>query len=124
MGVDVQFGVEGAEWKPDHSLAKRIYELLDVETFVKQLPSGWLKIGSLERYYGPGYERGSWPRIYGALRALQAMYPGHRVTYGGDNFDVEESSEVTPELLDEYWTHWLGPDGDAYHDRHAPKETT
>lgn len=114
MGVDVQIGIEGAEWLPDHPLAFRVLELLEVEEYIDQLDNGWLEIGSAYRFYGPGYERGYWPQIYGALRALMAMYPDKRITYGGDGYDVDQNPDVTPERLDEIWAHWLGPDGDAY----------
>lgn len=64
------------------------------------------------RYWGPGYERGDWPAIYGAIRLMQALFPEARVFYGGDTSD--DGLECTPELLDEYWAHFLSADGDDY----------
>lgn len=67
------------------------------------------------RLYGVGYERGDWPAIYGAIRLMQAAFPGRPIHYGGDNID--EHVAVTDESLAALWAHWLGPDGDAYRER-------
>ena len=61
------------------------------------------------RYWGPGYERGDWPSIYGAIRLLQTAFPTARVFYGGDSDDAAE--EVTEDLLQEMWEHFMGPNG-------------
>lgn len=119
MGVDVQIGIEGVEWLPEHPLAERVQELLGDPGWngLVTQHDGWLEISSMERYYGPGYERGSWPRIYGGLRALAAMYPDARITYGGDGVEVWECPDATPEALEQIWSHWLGENGDAYRRR-------
>lgn len=70
-------------------------------------------VSTLARYYGPGYERGDWPTIYGAIRVLQAAFRGAKVFYGGDSSD--DGVECTDEYLAEIWRHFLGHDGDAYH---------
>jgi hypothetical protein len=67
------------------------------------------------RYWGPGYERGNWPGIYGAIRLLQHLFPEAKVYYDGDSSD--DGLEVTDDLCDEYWAHWLGPNGDDYRAR-------
>lgn len=72
-------------------------------------------VGTMARYYGPGYERGDWPSIYGAIRVLQAAFPEAKVYYGGDSTD--DGLECTEELLAEVWEHFLGPHGDDYRAR-------
>lgn len=73
-----------------------------------------IEVNTGMRYYGPGYERGDWPTIAGAILCLRAALPlGCRVFYGGDTTD--DGPEATDELLAEYGLHWLGPDGDSYH---------
>ena len=67
------------------------------------------------RYWGPGYERGDWPGIFGAIRLLQAAFPSARVFYGGDSTD--HGLECTEELLGEYWEHFTGPNGNDYRER-------
>lgn len=64
------------------------------------------------RYYGPGYERGNWAAIYGAIRILQSLFPEAKVFYGGDS--VDDGVECTSEFLEGIWLHLLGPQGDAY----------
>lgn len=70
------------------------------------------ELNTLERYYGIGYERGDWPGIYGAIRALQHLFPDGKVFYGSDVDD--DGRECSAEHLDMLWGHWLSPDGDAY----------
>lgn len=72
---------------------------------------------TLWRFYGPGYERGDWPRIYGAIIALRSALPHCRVFYGGDSTD--NGTEATPEFLESVWAHWIGPEGTAYRDEIA-----
>lgn len=74
-----------------------------------------IEFGTLERYYGPGYERGYWPGIYAAIMAMRHAFPGRQVFYGGDT--TQDAEAVTDERLDAIWQHWLGPDGDNYYGR-------
>ncbi|GGO86708.1 hypothetical protein GCM10011584_09680 [Nocardioides phosphati] len=67
---------------------------------------------TLSRYYGEHYERGDWPRIYGAIRVMQAAFPGARVFYGGDTTD--DGEECTDEMLTRIWRHFLSPNGNDY----------
>lgn len=73
------------------------------------------------RYWGPGYERGNWPGIYGAIRLLRAAFPSARVFYGGDTVDV--APEFTEETATEFWAHFVGPSGNAYRDRWTANPT-
>lgn len=76
-----------------------------------------IELNTLSRYYGPDYERGSWPSIFAMIRVLQAALPQCSIYYGGDTTD--DGEEVTPEMLEGIWRHWLGPDGDGYHNRRS-----
>jgi len=61
-----------------------------------------------ERFYGPGYERGSWPNIKAAIQATGAT------AYGSDD-GAYAMVDITPrliELLDEHWaTYGQGEGG-------------
>lgn len=48
-------------------------------------PEGLLRINTMSRYYGPGYERGHWPSIKLVGELLDALLPGCKVWYGGDS---------------------------------------
>jgi hypothetical protein len=65
-----------------------------------------------QRYYGHGYERGSWPHLYGGIRAMQAAFPGRTVYYGGDSGGYTE--ECTPEFLEDLWQLFARPDHNNY----------
>lgn len=71
-----------------------------------------VEVYTLTRYYGPGYERGPWPIIFGAIVTLQAAFPNASVYYGSDSDD--DGLLVTEEFLDEMWQHYLGPNGQDY----------
>lgn len=74
-----------------------------------------VEVQTLDRYYGKGYERGDWPRIYGGIRVLQAAFPEARVFYGSDSSD--DGEECTEEFLAGVWAHFLSPAGDNYRSR-------
>ena len=57
------------------------------------------------RYYGPGYERGPWPRIAGVLMALHAAPNVETVWYFGDCSDGDEP--FTPERVQEFIAHYM-----------------
>jgi hypothetical protein len=124
MGVDVEIAVEGAtEWRHDHRLAKEALNLIGADhgRWV-QVIDGALVISGMSRYYGPGYERGPWPQIYAAIRAVREMYPCHVVRYGGDIADWQYHAIADDEYLEKVWRHWLGPHGDDYHSRPTQPE--
>ncbi|TIC78798.1 hypothetical protein [Nocardioides sp. GY 10127] len=136
MGVDVNLYVE-ADPNPERlAKAEEFFiarsDLADTDDrfphalilTVDDLSSGRprVEVNTLSRYYGPCYERGNWPRIYGAIRVLQAAFPGEKVFYGGDSSD--DGVECTEEYLAEVWAHFLGPNGDAYRTRMAAARNT
>ena len=54
---------------------------------------------SLQRYFGPHYTRGSWPRILYHLIQLMGSTNVKKVWYGGDCGMI--LTECTPEYIDE-----------------------
>ena len=123
MGIDVNLYAEGHV--SDERLAEATAYMLDrcyiVDTFDGKFPAlerdnsydhPRIRVSTMSRYYGAGYERGDWPSIYGAIRLLQTALPGCVVHYGGDTDD--DAPEVTEESLAETWAHFLGPNGDDY----------
>ena len=57
------------------------------------------------RYYGIGYERGSWPGIYAVARWLAGNIEG-TVYYGGDSSDPENFATFDSQQ-EELWDHFL-----------------
>ena len=76
--------------------------------------SNRVEVETMLRYYGPGYERGPWPQIYGMIRVLEAAMPVPSVIHYGGDYD-EDATPVTTETLESTWAHFLGPDGRAYY---------
>ena len=69
---------------------------------------------SLDRYYGPGYERGWWPEIYNVIVVMRSALPNCTIHYGSDSDDYQDIEETTEEDLDQMWDYWLSPDGLNY----------
>lgn len=65
------------------------------------------KISSLSRYYGPGYERGSWSEICGTLMSLFASPNVKRVWYFGDCIDLESAEPITPDGVLDICRHYM-----------------
>lgn len=64
------------------------------------------------RYYGKGYERGSWPTIRGVAEYLEHAFPGATVYYGGDSSGVCATpfdEAARKELNDHYLTFGHSP---------------
>lgn len=122
MGLDVNLYVE-AEITDEYLQLASAYMRSKVEEFVvddmpaleKEAVDGRTRIvvNTWTRYYGFNYERGPWPEIYGAIRVLQAMFPGYPVYYGPDTTDTGEA--VTEAFLEEMWGHFLSPRGRDYY---------
>ena len=61
-------------------------------------------IDTYSRYYGKGYERGSWPDICSVLMLLFACPNVKRVWYGGDSSDPPE---ISREQVNEISMHFM-----------------
>lgn len=105
MGVDACIYVktsDGAEPKLCYSMPEGAAiiraEGLAIEGSTHEVEQRW-------RYYGPGYERGSWPRIAAVLLALMAGENVETVWYFGDCSDGDEP--FTRERLEQYNKHYI-----------------
>ena len=78
-------------------------------------PEARVKVSTGMKFYGHGYERGDWPRIYAAIRMMQVALRHCEIFYGGDTTDY--GIPCTTEFLESVWDHWCGQNGDAYHNR-------
>ena len=120
MGIDAQFAVEC-----DPALDASIKAALGDDGHGYPALRRWgidgnmrlLSISTLDRYYGPGYERGDWPTIAGTIATLRQFGP----TWYYSDVDKGPEDRPQPAWTDqdgwEMWQHYLGPDGDAYHAR-------
>lgn len=91
MGVDVEifFQCDGQpEFERDLPAGFKVCGIPDYQQDFA--PGSTHSIGTLERYYGPGYERGSWPDICSVLMLLHACPQVSKVWYGGDSYDPPE----------------------------------
>lgn len=88
--------------------------------------SGWTvyTINNMDRYYGPGYERGHWPSIYAYIRFLRSYIPmlTHDdvkvdVWYGGDS--DEDYDLATDDLLNLHWTLFISEGRESYTGSHG-----
>jgi len=55
-------------------------------------------------YYGPGYERGSWPTLAALIEMLGHRIPNSTVWYGEDSSGQVELA--TEKWLREMWNYW------------------
>lgn len=120
MGVDVNLYAEGAVSDAELAAANAYLDerLYGRDTYYEH----WLarseyghdriEFCTLSRYYGPSYERGDWPTIYGYILAMRAALPNCVVRYGGDT--DPDAPEADDEYLAEIWEHFLGPHGADY----------
>lgn len=126
VGIDCEIYVEGEVTEEGLSVAeaymmKRVPSFKwrddenDVLLSVHEYPEPRVVVNTLARYYGEGYERGDWPEIYAAIRAMQGAFPERTVFYMGDVSTY--GTECTPEFLEEHWIHWQSPKGFGYRDR-------
>jgi len=74
------------------------------------------------RYYGPGYERGPWPRIAAVLMALHASKDVEAVWYFGDC--SEEDEPFTPQRVQEFSAHYMANGDRPYRSPSGPSHCT
>jgi hypothetical protein len=77
--------IDGIAWHSGHEQRRCIQ--VDTENIwdvPKRDTDQLLEIKSLDRYYGIGYARGSFPRIYITAKWIQHNLPDAKVYYGGD----------------------------------------
>lgn len=130
MGVDVELFVWTARELSDRDILDLSYRAvealgrdlfwLDVEekrhAFVRESDPGYslaswdsgrgtlIKLNSLARYYGPGYERGPFPEFFMLWQWLRINLEGCVIWYGGDCSDMLE--RLTEAREHEILVHW------------------
>src|SRR3954470_2364869 len=110
MGLDVNLYVGGTVTDEEFERGKDAFTdrvVAGCEGDDIELVRGWenrVELSTYARYWGPGYERGSWPWIHTWIRALRAAFPGKPIHYGSDSDD--DAPEVSDAMLAEYWAHW------------------
>lgn len=126
MGVDVNMYVLGTATDEELAEAEKYMEARvggmawghpETRPLLRRAdyPDLRIELDTGSRYYGPGYERGHWPTIAAAILCMRVAFGGRDVYYGGDTTD--DGLLADDNLLTAYWLHFLGPDGDSYHDR-------
>lgn len=118
MGIDVNMYATGTV--TDEQFAEAV-AYLELHLGKPEYGDAWIEhdrdegriyFQSMDRYYGPGYERGYWPSIYSEILALRTALPGCSVHYGSDTSD--DADEIDDAELARIWEHWLGPHGQDY----------
>jgi len=84
----------------------------DDSHWFESCPGAGIRLHTLDRYYGPGYERGPWPRIAGHIEWLRHRFPDGKVWYGGDSGDT--LNKVTDAFMAGMWKHWATVGGEPY----------
>lgn len=111
MGLDMMILVRGNPTAQQIENAQKWFADRNIEVhFSPDSWAGGLSIWTGERYYGPVYERGNWPKIYGMVRAVRHLFPDSEIVYGDENMEPGEPV-TTDDDLEAIWQHYLGPDG-------------
>lgn len=124
MGIDVELRAVGTISDADLEAARDFFrtrgmgDMDSTESYDDNLVriSNGVNFATLERFWGPGYERGDWPKIASWILALGAAFPDCKIIYHGDSDDKQDDlrNEMTTERFEEYWAHWLSPHGGDY----------
>lgn len=121
FGADTFYKNNSAHGSEESDLAKnRVFFLRQVSWREPEEDGRFVyTINNLERYYGPGCERGYWPQIYAYIRFLRAYIPlltknevEVDVWYGGD--DGSCYALMTDDVLNEYWALFVKEGRESY----------
>lgn len=94
MGIDVEIFFKANDKFNGYVYLPDDYEWRDVGRNNK--PEGATHyISTFDRFYGPEYARGTWPRICAALMSLLACEGVEKVWYFGDCDDPEGEQPIT-----------------------------
>ncbi len=65
-----------------------------------------------DRYYGDGYERGHWPRLFAIIKWMSLNFTDGVVHYGSDlNDDIQPIDDASLDML---WRHWAAHGNTPY----------
>lgn len=114
MGLDLMIVVRGNVSPEQIEIAQEWFTERNIEVhFSPDSWAGGLSIWTGDRYYGPTYERGDWPKIYGLIRAVRHLFPECEIVYGDENMQASDPV-TTDDDLEAIWQHYLGLDGNEY----------
>jgi len=106
MGIDVELHFHTTDGEPPNSCDSSIENLGELKNG-SCVNGANFNVYSLSRYYGMGYERGSWPIISGALMSLFEAENVDKVWYFGDcHDDYGDKDEFTIDDLIEITKHY------------------
>lgn len=105
MGVDAEILFEVTGDISDLYLGSD-FKITEADEFDKEdHPGATHSASTCIRYYGPGYERGTWPTICTCLMNLHAHENVGKVWYGGDS--TNQHPECPPERVNEISLHFM-----------------
>jgi len=95
--------VEDYGLEPQH--AGKVVWAQDGDPIVAEDDEQFIRVNLYGSYYGPGYERGDWPKLRACIFWLSARIPQGRVWYGGDSGGccVEPADATFLAKLDMHW---------------------
>lgn len=103
MGIDARIIIRGTPQQELEHIGL-LGKLVPADEYAQELaPGATFEVDMGARYYGPGYERGPWPKISAVLMELMATPGVTGVWYGGD----EEVYPMTGKVLEEFTRHYL-----------------
>jgi hypothetical protein len=125
MGIDVTIYAEGISVTDEKLQAAKEYiaerSYCKVEDIHLGKYGSSLRLWTGDRYYGEGYERGNWPRIYSLILIMRHLFPSAKIHYLNDAADLEElqgfgwhKDATTDEELSVIWAWWLSAEGQNY----------
>lgn len=77
----------------------------DGDPIIAEKDEQFIKVNLYGRYYGVGYERGSWPNLKACIDWLQCRIPVGQVWYGGDSSGMTAKA-CTTSYISELQSHW------------------
>jgi hypothetical protein len=93
----------------DYGLSKefagKVVWTQDGDEIVAGSDEQFIKVNLMGRYYGKGYERGSWPDLRACIFWLSTRLPNGEVWYGGDSGGMC-AKHANSEFLAEIDQHW------------------
>lgn len=125
MGIDAEMTVHSPMLTDDVVVRRLAYELCSAvgpENFWIDRERGHhalaliapqtVEVNLAGRYYGPGYERGSWPTYAAIMRFFRLRLPDCALRYGGDSDG--EIQIFTERDEQDMWQHWAQYQGRPY----------
>lgn len=97
----------------DRALIGKVVWWQDGPPIVAEDDEQFLKVRLYGRYYGPGYERGDWPKLRAVIGWLHANIPHCEVWYGGDSSGMC-AVHMTPARIAAFDAHYYSNGHEPY----------